>query len=177
METIYSVEGIVHRDFIGQIAYTISLEKTWKKLDIGFSFDRQKFEEEDITPELEESAWIDGASPPVILVRIILPLCTPSLAAIAMFYGIANWNSYMDCLLYTNTPKLQTLQLYLRNMLQQASTLELSMTVAGSKSTDYLNENALRMVTVSVSIIPVLIIYPFLQRYYTKGITIGAVKG
>ena len=55
METIYSVEGIVHRDFIGQIAYTISLEKTWKKLDIGFSFDRQKFEEEDITPELEES--------------------------------------------------------------------------------------------------------------------------
>ena len=127
--------------------------------------------------ELEESAWIDGASPPVILVRIIVPLCTPSLAAIAMFYGIANWNSYMDCLLYTNTPKLQTLQLYLRNMLQQASTLELSMTVSSSKSKDYMNENALRMVTVSVSIIPVLIIYPFLQRYYTKGITIGAVKG
>ncbi len=127
--------------------------------------------------ELEESARIDGAHPFVILFRIIIPLSTPSLAAIAMFYGVGNWNSYMDCLLYTNKNSLQTLQLYLRTILLQTSSLNAAMTVAGGQAEEYINDNTVRMVTVAVSVIPIMIVYPYLQRFYTKGITIGAVKG
>ena len=114
----------------------------------------------------------------IILFKIILPLSTPSLAAIAMFYGVSNWNSYMDCLLYTNSSNLQTLQLYLRNVLQQTSALDAVMAPVGaSVSEGYLTEEQMQMVVIAVSIIPVLIVYPWLQRFYTKGITIGAVKG
>ncbi len=127
--------------------------------------------------ELEESALIDGAHAYIILFRIIVPLAAPSLAAIAMFYGVANWNSYMDCLLYTSTLSLQVLQLYLRTTLLQTSAFNSAMTVAGGQADEYINENSVRMVTVAISVIPILLVYPFLQRFYTKGITIGAVKG
>jgi len=126
--------------------------------------------------ELEESARIDGARAFTILFRIIIPLSTPSLAAIAMFYGVSNWNSYMDCLLYTNTLSLQTLQLYLRQVLLQTSSSNAAMTVAGNTG-EYVSDTQVQMVIVAVSVIPILIVYPWLQRFYTKGITVGAVKG
>ncbi|MBQ3078649.1 MAG: carbohydrate ABC transporter permease [Clostridia bacterium] len=126
--------------------------------------------------ELEESARIDGAMAFTILFRIILPLAAPSLAAIAMFYGVSNWNSYMDCLLYTNSTSLQTLQLYLRQVLLQTSSANAAMTVTGETS-EYVSDTQVQMVIVAVSVIPILIVYPYLQRFYTKGITVGAVKG
>ena len=129
-----------------------------------------------LPPELEESARIDGARATTILFRIILPLSTPSLAAIAMFYGVSNWNSYMDALLYTNKLSLQTLQLYLRQVLLQTSSSNAAMTVAG-KTEEYVSDTQVQMVIVAVSVIPILIAYPWLQRFYTKGITVGAVKG
>lgn len=125
---------------------------------------------------LEESATIDGASPPVVLVRIVLPMSTPALAAIAMFYGIGNWNAYLDCILYTNSDKLQVLQVYLRNLLAQAGAMDAIASVSGSEA-GTLTEETVKMTTIAISVIPVLIVYPFLQRYYTKGITVGAVKG
>ena len=127
--------------------------------------------------ELEESARIDGAHAFTILFRIILPLSTPSLAAIAMFYGVGNWNSYMDCLLYTNKPQLQVLQLYLRQVLLQTSSSNASMAVAGASAENYISDTAMQMVIIAVTVIPILIVYPWLQRFYTKGITVGAVKG
>ena len=127
--------------------------------------------------EMEESARIDGAMPYTILFKIIIPLSAPSLAAIAMFYGVGNWNSYMDCLLYTNKSSLQVLQLYLRMTLLQTSASNVAMSVSGAQSDNYINDNTVRMVTVAVSVIPILIVYPYLQRFYTKGITVGAVKG
>lgn len=126
--------------------------------------------------ELEESARIDGARAFTILFRIIIPLSAPSLAAIAMFYGVGNWNSYMDCLLYTNKPELQVLQLYLRQVLLQTSSSNASMAVAGSTE-EYISDTAMQMVIIAVTVIPILIVYPWLQRFYTKGITVGAVKG
>lgn len=125
---------------------------------------------------LEESATIDGASPPVVLLRIILPMSTPALAAIAMFYGIGNWNAYLDCILYTNSDALQVLQVYLRNLLAQAGAMDAIASVSGSEAST-LTEETVKMTTIAISVIPVLIVYPFLQRYYTKGITVGAVKG
>ena len=110
----------------------------------------------------------------------MLPLCAPSLAAVAMFYGVEYWNNYMNCLLYTNSTSLQVLPLYLRSVLASAASNALS--AAGNLSSlgeasKVLTEETVKMTTVAVSVIPILIIYPFLQRYYTKGITIGAVKG
>ena len=125
---------------------------------------------------LEESAYIDGANPFIVLFRIILPISAPSLAAVAMFYGIANWNSYLDCLLYTNSDELQVLQIYLRNLLASAGAMVSIAGVAGSDA-NRLTEETVKMTTIAVSVIPILVVYPFLQRYYTKGITVGAVKG
>ena len=125
---------------------------------------------------LEESASIDGASPPHILFRIIVPVSKPALAAVAMFYGIAYWNDYLQCILYTNSTGLQVLQVYLRNLLASVGAMD---AIAGVSSGDsvMLTEETVKMTTIAVSIIPILIVYPFLQRYYTKGITVGAVKG
>ena len=126
--------------------------------------------------ELEESAYIDGATPPVALACIILPVSAPCLAAVAMFYAVGNWNSYMDCLLYTSTARLQVLQIYLRNLISSVGAMD-SIAVVSGGETSALTEETVKMTTIAISIIPILIIYPFLQRFYTKGITVGAVKG
>lgn len=130
--------------------------------------------------ELEESAYIDGANAFIILFRIILPMCAPSLAALAMFYGVGNWNSYMDCLLYINKQSMQVLQLYLRTVLNQSTAMNAlsagDLASVGTAALE-LSDETLKMTYVAVSIIPVLMVYPFLQRFYTKGITVGAVKG
>ena len=133
-----------------------------------------------VPDSLEESARIDGANDFIILVRIILPLCTPSLAAIAMFYGVHYWNNYMNCLLYTNSTGLQVLPLYLRTVLNSAAANALSASSDLSslgEVASVLTEETVKMTVVAVSVIPILLVYPYLQRFYTKGITVGAVKG
>ena len=129
-----------------------------------------------LPPELEESAYIDGATPPVVLAAIILPVSTPCLAAVAMFYAVGNWNSYLDCLLYTNSGDLQVLQIYLRNLIDSAGAMDAIASVSGD-STHQLSAETVKMTTIAVSILPILILYPFLQKFYTKGVTTGAVKG
>ena len=129
-----------------------------------------------LPPELEESAYIDGAAPPVALLFIILPVSLPCLAAITMFYAMANWNNYLDCLLYTNSTELQVLQIYLRNLIASTGSMDTIATV-GDGSAARLTEETVKMTSIAISIIPILILYPFLQRFYTKGITVGAVKG
>ena len=126
--------------------------------------------------ELEESAYVDGASPPVILLRIILPVSMPALAAITLFYGIGNWNAYLDCILYTNTDKLQVLQVYIRNLMALTGAMESISGIPGSDASR-LTEETVKMTTIAISVLPILFVYPFLQRYYTKGIMVGAVKG
>lgn len=126
--------------------------------------------------ELEESAYIDGAIPPVVLFKIIIPIAAPSLAAIAMFYAVNNWNAYLDCILYTNSTKLQVLQVYLRELISVAGAMDIVGPVATEQTTQLTSET-MKMTTIAVSIIPILIIYPALQRFYTTGLTVGAVKG
>jgi putative aldouronate transport system permease protein len=132
-----------------------------------------------IPESLEESARIDGANDVIILFRIYLPLCTPALAAVAMFYGVGYWNNYMNCLLYTNTNELQVLPLYLRGVLggAAANALSASGDTSSLGEATTLTEETLKMTVVAISVVPIIIVYPYLQRYYTKGITIGAVKG
>jgi len=130
-----------------------------------------------IPPSLEESARIDGANPLTILFHIILPISAPTLAAVGMFYGVANWNAYMDGILYINSNNLQILQVYLRNLFASAGAGAVLSGVQGISEASKVTEETLKMVTITVSVLPILAVYPYLQKYYTKGVTAGAVKG
>ena len=130
-----------------------------------------------IPDSLEESAHLDGANSFVVLFRIIIPVSAPALAAVTMFYGVANWNAYLDGVLYINSTRLEILQVYLRKLMASTGALNSLSGVGEVSEASRLSEESVKMATIAVSVIPVLVVYPFLQRYYTKGITVGAVKG
>jgi putative aldouronate transport system permease protein len=128
-----------------------------------------------IPGELVEAAEMDGASDLRVLWSIVLPLAKPMLAVIALMYAITQWNSYFDALLYLKSADLYPLQLVLRNI------LILNQLGGGLGDTQALEHqrlaNLLKYSLIVVSTVPVLLIYPFVARYFTKGILIGAVKG
>ena len=134
-----------------------------------------------LPPSLEESARIDGANDIVILFRIIYPLSIPTLATIAMFVAVGHWNSWFNGMLYMRTEKLYPLQLIIRNyVVQEAKPADMQnmeglRDAAGNRI--YLNETGLKMACAMASTLPMLLIYPFIQKYFEKGVTIGAVKG
>lgn len=132
---------------------------------------------ESIPASLEESAVLDGANHLQIFSKVIIPLSMPVLAAVTMFYLVDNWNSYIDGVLYINTNKLQILQVYLRTLLGSAGAKGALGDLGNLSEASKITEDTMKMTTIAVSVIPVLIVYPFLQKYYTKGIMIGAVKG
>ena len=131
-----------------------------------------------IPPSLEESAHLDGANPFQVLFQIVLPLSLPALAALAMFYGVGLWNGYMDNVLYVNDQNLQLLQNYLRQLIAAAGAKSGTMSeMSNIGAASRLTEETVKMTVIAVSVIPVLIVYPFLQKYYTKGVMVGSVKG
>lgn len=137
---------------------------------------------ESIPAELEESAFIDGASHLRVFQSIIWPLSIPILATIAIFGAVGNWNSFQDSLmLMQNSPNLYTLQHRLYIYLNSSSNLANVMNQAGNGAAtalDYANNSKIIKYTISmVSIIPILLVYPFLQQYFQEGIMLGAVKG
>lgn len=133
---------------------------------------------ESIPGELEESAFIDGASHMRVFWSIVLPLSKPILATIAIFGAVGNWNSFQDSLvLMQNNDSLYTLQHRLYIYLNTTSNLGNVMNEAGSK-VNYNDNTLVTKYTISmVSIIPILIVYPFMSRYFEEGIMLGAVKG
>lgn len=137
---------------------------------------------ESIPAELEESASIDGASYMTIFRRIIWPLSKPILATIAIFGAVGNWNSFTDSLiLMPNSPQLHTLQHKLYIYLNASTNLKALMssggTVSGSAIQNILNAKTIKYTISMVTIIPILMVYPFMQRHFEKGIMLGAVKG
>lgn len=137
---------------------------------------------ESIPAELEESASIDGAGYVSRFRVIVFPLCKPILATIAIFGALGHWNSFTDSMiLMSGAPKLYTLQYRLYVYLNQSSNLAALMKSGGSISSDMvqqaLNARTIKFTVAMVSIIPIILVYPFLQRYFEKGIMIGAVKG
>lgn len=137
---------------------------------------------ESIPAELEESACIDGATYMTVFRKIIWPLSKPILATIAIFGAVGHWNSFTDSLIYMQSaPELYTLQHRLYIYLNQASNLKSLMQSGGSVS-DAALQSALSGKTIKytismVTVIPILLVYPFLQRYFEEGIMLGAVKG
>ena len=137
---------------------------------------------ESIPASLEESAIIDGASTVKVWLKIILPLSIPILATIVIFGAVGNWNSFQDSLLLMNNrPDLYTLQHRLYIYLNSSSNLGAMMSQGGQVSEQaaqsMLNQRVIQYTVSMVSIIPILMVYPFMQRYFVKGIMLGAVKG
>lgn len=131
---------------------------------------------ETLPDSLEESARMDGAKNFTILFRILLPLSGPVLATIALFYAVYYWNDYFHPMLYINSPSLKPLQLYLRDIVMDAN----SVSAGIDRSADDLmnvSPEGVRAATVIASTIPILLVYPYLQKYFIKGVLIGSVKG
>lgn len=137
---------------------------------------------ESIPSELEESAFIDGASYMKVFTKIIWPLCKPILATIAIFGAVGNWNSFQDSLiLMTSRSDLYTIQHRLYIYLNTSSNLQAVISSGGSATTkaieDAMDAKTIQYTVSMVTIIPILCVYPFMQRYFEKGIMLGAVKG
>lgn len=124
--------------------------------------------------ELGESAAIDGAGAFRTWYRIILPLSLPAMAAFGLFYAVGYWNQFFLALLYLNDSEKWPIQVLLQNMLLNASNLDL---VSPGQQIEAPPTETLKMAAIVVAIIPILVVYPFLQKHFTKGVLTGSVKG
>jgi putative aldouronate transport system permease protein len=124
---------------------------------------------------LEESAKLDGASDFTVLFRVILPLSMPVVAVMILFYGVAHWNSWFSALIYLRKRELYPLQLILREILITSSTESMMTSVGGADKTPI--GETIKYATIIVATGPILLLYPFLQKYFVKGVMIGAIKG
>lgn len=121
--------------------------------------------------ELPEAARIDGANDFQILRRIILPLSKASVATIALFYAVMHWNSWFEASIYFSNSNTAPLQLVLRNMVINAQKL------VSSGEADNIGSTSMQYAALFVSMVPMMLIYPFVQKYFVKGVMIGSVKG
>ncbi len=131
---------------------------------------------------LQESAKIDGANDLVIFIKVMLPLCIPVLATIALFTAVGQWNSWFDTYIYNgNNKRLSTLQYELMKILLNTEALKQLVTSGNRQNTKLLanmvSPESMRMSLTIVATVPILIVYPFLQKYFVKGLTLGGVKG
>lgn len=131
-----------------------------------------------IPKSLIESARIDGSSEFRTFFTIVLPLSKPSLASIGLFVAIAYWNDWLTCSLYIETPKLQTLQYLLQSLMNNIAYLQANAGASASMEAAIasLPSESARMATCVLAVGPIIFLYPFLQKYFEKGLTIGAVK-
>lgn len=131
---------------------------------------------QELPAELEEAALMDGASEIKIFLQIVLPLSKPVLASIALFYGVGHWNDYFSAMIYLQTPTKYTIQIMLRNIILKASTIS-DLVLDYYDSNGVPPDKAVKMATTVIATVPILVVYPFVQKYFTKGVMVGAVKG
>lgn len=130
---------------------------------------------ESLPESVEEAAKIDGASNLTALFRVVLPMSLPVLATVTLFYGVGYWNNYFSGVMYITRPDLKSLQQYLYDLITMTTSGEMGSMDAEALAT-YSSENV-KSATIVVSTVPVLVLYPFLQKYFVKGVTVGSVKG
>jgi putative aldouronate transport system permease protein len=131
---------------------------------------------EALPPALEESAVVDGASEPVVFFRIIFPLSMPVIATVALFNAVWHWNTWFDTILLTRSKDLETLMSLLAKMLLEQQT-NLISDLRNQRRVRYMTPTVLRAAMTIITTVPIVLVYPFLQRYFVKGVLIGAVKG
>lgn len=124
--------------------------------------------------ELEESAVIDGATPALILWKIIVPLSMPAIATIGLFYAVHHWNDWFGASIYINDQSKQPIQVVMRNIL-------LTGLVHDETQIEYIKDPppaaALKSAVIIISTVPILVVYPFIQKYFVKGVLVGSIKG
>lgn len=130
-----------------------------------------------VPPELEESAKIDGASNLNILFRIMVPLSMPAIATLALWSAVGNWNSFFDAVLFVTDRKLFPLQVYLRELIMFNQSNIQNNPAFSSLDNQLLAVESLKAAALIASTVPILIVYPFLQKHFVKGIMLGSVKG
>jgi len=126
--------------------------------------------------ELQESAMIDGCGNLSLLLKIVLPLSVPIIAVMIIFYGVGHWNSYFSALIYLTNQNKYPLQLVLRSILMKEETSEI-IAADDSVIRRQMMAEILKYAAIIVSSVPVLLLYPFLQKYFVHGIMVGALKG
>lgn len=131
---------------------------------------------EGLPEELEEAARIDGCSEWRLILQIVLPLSVPVLAALTLFYGVGHWNAFMSVLLYITDSSKHNLSVLVQQMIRSQSLL-MEMNNVQSDLANTLTPEGVKASAVMVMTLPMLIVYPFLQKYFVKGVMIGAVKG
>ena len=129
-----------------------------------------------LSPSLEEAAKIDGANDIQILFRVMLPISLPFIATFVLFYSVERWNEWWNALLFINDSSLQPLQIYMRNLLVNYNNQmsQQAMLILGDKRSA--NFQAVQMASIVVSTVPILCIYPFVQKHFVKGVMVGSVK-
>ncbi len=127
--------------------------------------------------ELEEAAIIDGANDFKVLFDIYLPLSMASLATLTLFYAVGKWNSFQDALYYITTKAYQPLQLKLYHIIKGSQAVDIAAMEGGTSAVASSVSESIEPATIIFATLPILVVYPFVQRYFVSGVTIGAVKG
>lgn len=127
--------------------------------------------------ELNEAAYIDGANDFQVLLRVYLPLSFSSMATLSLFYAVGKWNSFSDALYYITSRDLQPLQLKLYNLIKGGQSIEISVAEGNATDLGSAISASIESATIIFATLPILVVYPFVQRYFVQGVTMGAVKG
>nr|WP_042170404.1 carbohydrate ABC transporter permease [Paenibacillus gorillae] len=130
----------------------------------------------DIPDGLEEAAKIDGANDWSIFIKVILPVSMPVIATIALFHGVYQWNDYFAGVIYMNNMDLQPIQTYLYRVVAQSSSNQMLAAIPGGIGKSVTSQS-IKLATMVVTTLPIVLVYPFLQKYFVKGMMIGSIKG
>lgn len=130
-----------------------------------------------IPESLEEAALIDGAGFFQVFIKIILPVSLPTMATVALYAAVGQWNAWYDTMFYTNKKSLQTLSSVLMRIVRENNLGDMNSELTSDMENRSFNPEGIKMATMVVSVLPIIFIYPFLQKYFVKGIMVGSIKG
>lgn len=131
----------------------------------------------EIPSSLEEAAKIDGANDFLIFLKVILPVSLPVIATIALYHGVYQWNDYFTGMIFINDPDLQPIQTYLYRIVAQVGSNTAMQAAPGGIITRTVTSQSIKLATMVVTTFPIVCVYPFLQKYFVKGMLIGSIKG
>lgn len=131
----------------------------------------------ELPASLEEAAKIDGANDFMIFLKVIIPLSMPVIATIALFHGVYQWNDYFAGVIFVNNPDLQPIQTYLYKVVAESSSNQMMVNAPGGIAAKTVTSQSIKLATMVVTTLPIMLVYPFLQKYFVKGMLIGSVKG
>jgi len=129
-----------------------------------------------IPESLEESAKIDGANDVTVLFRIILPVCAPIIATVTLWVAVWHWNAWYDAMVYISSPGNEVIQLVMRRIVLEGSDA-LTQMMSSVPTNEVITPDGLKAATIMVTTVPILLVYPFLQKYFVRGILVGSLKG